>query len=100
MMDLKDIPICPDPDCPCCSLTRKIMETIEANGWGDMTERSISVAHVLARLAYGSMREAGFMGDSPHELYAQSLALDHLSLVVGKAVGRLKGHDTHGQTKQ
>ena len=56
-MNPKDIPICPEPDCQCCKLTRKLMETIEAHDaeHGPDEEAAfacVALTNALARTMY------------------------------------------------
>ena len=62
MLDVKDIPICPVPDCQCCAMTARLMEAMGACAPlpdEDAALRLVSLSHAMARTLYAWSRANG-----------------------------------------
>lgn len=73
MMDVKDIPVCGEPDCDCCKMTRRIMDAMGDTALlktrEEMAKRGVSLAKAFARTLYAHHRANGTLADRNDQAY-------------------------------
>lgn len=85
-MNVKNIEICTEPDCPVCALTRQLMEVTERHTTTDgelNAERCVALSHAIARWIYAESKDP----------FRQVELISWLSDVTARAVSRLKAND-------